>query len=120
MGTRNLLVVCCVSCRQRVCAWSQPLHCRSLGRRVGRVQLHETQSMPQPRPPLGPTMLHTRMFLPTQTLRPPLCSHVCYLGFRSTKMTESPLKNILLMNRSRFTGRPPLAPRPRFGICNRA
>lgn len=30
-----------------------------------------------------------------------------HFGFLSTRMTESPLKNILLMNRSRFTGRPP-------------
>lgn len=31
----------------------------------------------------------------------------CYLGLRSTRMTESPLKNILLMKRSLFTGLAP-------------
>ena len=38
-----------------------------------------------------------------------------YLGFLNTKMTESPRKNILLMNLSLFTGLEPLLPRPDLG-----
>lgn len=53
----------------------------------------------------------------TQHARQTQWSTSNYLGFLKTRMTESPLKNILLMNLSRLTGRPPLAPRPRFGIC---
>lgn len=41
-----------------------------------------------------------------------------YLGFRSTRITESPRKNILLMNRSLFTGLLPLLPLPVLGICS--
>lgn len=40
-----------------------------------------------------------------------------YLGFRSTMMTESPLRNILLMKRSLLTGRAPFLPLPVLGIC---
>lgn len=116
----NLLPVCLLRSLQThgLCAWSQPLHCRCLGRQV----CAETQSRCH-----SPTRLwvrlcyiHTHSSPPTDPLPTPLQPYICYLGFRSTRMTESPLKNILLMNRSRFTGRPPLAPRPRFGICDRA
>ena len=44
-------------------------------------------------------------------------THSLYLGFRSTRMTESPRRNILLIKRSLFTGLLALAPLPRFGIC---
>ena len=40
-----------------------------------------------------------------------------HFGFRSTKMTESPLRNILLMKRSLFTGLDAFFPRPVFGTC---
>ena len=40
-----------------------------------------------------------------------------YFGFRSTKMTESPRRNILLMNRSLLTGVDPALPLELFGTC---
>lgn len=43
-----------------------------------------------------------------------------YLGLRSTRMTESPRRNIFEMKRSLLTGRPPLAPRPRLGTCRQS
>lgn len=43
-------------------------------------------------------------------------SHV-YFGLRSTRMTESPRRNILLMKRSLFTGVLPFLPLPVLGIC---
>ena len=42
--------------------------------------------------------------------------HRCYLGFRRTRMTESPRRNILLMNLSLFCGVEPFFPFPDFGI----
>jgi hypothetical protein len=119
--TRIWLPVCCLGLLWYL-AHSVPglQHCCEF---AGRASDVEPQVNPQHCPPLGPTMLHTRCFPPTPLCaRPLLCpqaSPASYLGFRSTRMTESPLKNILLMNRSRLTGRPPLAPRPRFGICDR-
>lgn len=40
-----------------------------------------------------------------------------HLGFLSTRITLSPLRNILLTNRSLFTGFAPLLPLPDFGTC---
>jgi hypothetical protein len=44
---------------------------------------------------------------------------LAYLGFLSTRITESPRKNILLMKRSLFTGLLPFLPLPDLGICAR-
>lgn len=46
-----------------------------------------------------------------------LCS---YLGFLKTSITESPLKNSLLMNLSLLTGLAPFLPLPVFGTCTMA
>ena len=43
-----------------------------------------------------------------------------YLGFLNTRMTESPRRNILLMNLSLLTGLEPFLPLPVFGICSKA
>ena len=42
-----------------------------------------------------------------------------YLGFLKTRMTESPRRNILLMNLSLLTGLEPFLPLPVFGICSK-
>lgn len=44
----------------------------------------------------------------------------CYLGFLNTRMTESPLKNSLLINLSLFTGLAPFLPLPVLGTCSTA
>lgn len=43
-----------------------------------------------------------------------------YLGFLNTRMTESPLKNSLLINLSLFTGLAPFLPLPVLGTCTTA
>ena len=46
------------------------------------------------------------------------CGGGLHLGFRSTRMQESPRRNILLMKRSLFTGLLPFFPLPDLGICD--
>lgn len=65
---------------------------------------------------------------PASSLHPPMllqallvCANLLFardhLGFLSTMMTESPRRNILLMNLSLLTGREPFLPLPVLGIC---
>ncbi len=45
------------------------------------------------------------------------CTSACHFGFLRTIMKESPRRNILLMNRSLFTGLAFFFPFPVFGAC---
>jgi hypothetical protein len=51
------------------------------------------------------------------TESPSSSSRPLYLGLRRTMTTESPRRNILLTNRSLFTGCDAFLPLPVFGIC---
>lgn len=56
-------------------------------------------------------------FLVIVALSHSFCPCSYYLGFLSTRITESPLRNSLLMNRSLLTGLAPFFPRPVLGTC---
>lgn len=55
----------------------------------------------------------------TGTGAPQVARASSYLGLRSTRMTESPRRNILLIKRSLLTGVEPFLPFPVFGTCRR-